>query len=446
MTLSEILSALRRRRLDIDCFEIALVQNTEAEAISFRGPGYIRQGEDDRIGFKIYAVETINTDLPRDLNRIARQTAGTLYRESDYYSLSATGVDGSQWTAARILPELRWAVGASNRIITGDIAAIAADWLAVEGGPSLVLHYFGDTEIPSIEDQYSFTAAGCEFTIRKGDAEFVVEARGPGALVDGFHVRIQEALRLLLAQSVDWRVLLRHDGRRQRLELASGTQRARRAQLGRPVDGDYGCIEDCWRLFGRYLEYVLGTVPASSWNRCSYYLYNACEASTGSVDAWAIGVSVAVEGIASLIKGDLPPEEKTKLDGLKKSVLAHIGAQPCLAGFADRVRGLLGMMQNVRPQDRLRPLIEQGCANQAYLKAWSDLRNKHVHPGESDLGDMTITDYHQKLLGLINKTTVLMYQIIFYIIGYEGKFIDYGVPDYPYKEFPERSPVPRNEQ
>ena len=65
-------------RLDIDCFEIALVQNTEAEAISFRGPGYIRQGEDDRIGFKIYAVERINTDLPRDLNRIARQTAGTL--------------------------------------------------------------------------------------------------------------------------------------------------------------------------------------------------------------------------------------------------------------------------------------------------------------------------------------------------------------------------------
>jgi hypothetical protein len=41
-----------------------------------------------------------------------------------------------------------------------------------------------------------------------------------------------------------------------------------------------------------------------------------------------------------------------------------------------------------------------------------------------------------KLLGLINKTTVLMYQIIFYIIGYKGKFIDYGAPDYPYKEYP----------
>ena len=204
--------------------------------------------------------------------------------------------------------------GTANRIITGDIASIAAGLVCIEeGDPSLVFHYFGDTKIPAIENQYSFTAAGCEFIIRKRDTEFVVEARGPGALADRFHVRVQEALRLLLAQSVDWRALLRHDALRQRLELASGTQRAHRAQLGRPVDGDYGCIEDCWRLFGRYLEYVLGTVPASSWNRCSYYLYNACEASTSSVDAWAIGVSVAVEGIASLIKSDLPPEEKTKL-------------------------------------------------------------------------------------------------------------------------------------
>jgi hypothetical protein len=446
MTLSEILSALKRRRLDIDCTEITLVQNTEAEAISFKGPGHIRQGEDDQIGFKIYAVETANTDPLRDLNRISHETAGTLYRDSDYYSLSAAGVDGRKWTVDRILPRLLWPAGSGNPIVTGKIASMAADCSAGESGPSLVLHYFGDTQIPSIEDQYSFRAADCEFTIRKGDAEFIVEARGPGALANHFHVRIQEALRLLLAQSVDWRVLLRHEGGRQRLELASGIQRPHRAQLGRPVDGDYGCIEDCWRLFGKYLEYVLATVPTSSWNRCSYYLYNACEASTGSVDAWAIGVSVAVEGIANLIKGEVPAEEKTKLADLMKLVLAHISAQPCLAGFADRVKGLLGTMQNMRPQDRLWPPIEQGYVNQEYLRAWSKLRNKHVHPGELGLGDTTITDYHQKLLGLINKTTVLMYWIIFYLIGYKGKFIDYGVPDYPYKEYPDGLLVARKEQ
>jgi hypothetical protein len=322
---------------------------------------------------------------------------------------------------------------------------MGADWPAVEGGCSLVVHYFSDTRIPCVEDRCSFTAGGCKFTVEKQDAAFVVEAHGPEARADRLHMRIQEALRFLLAQSVDWRMLLRHEGRRRSLVLASGTPRLRKAQLGRPVDSNYGCIEDCWRLFGHYLEYVLTRVPASSWNRCSYYLYNACEASTGSVDAWAIGVSVAVEGIAGLIKSELPPDEKTRLTKLMRSVLVPISAQPCLAKYADRVRGLLGMMQNVRVQDRLRPLVEKGYANQAYLKAWSDLRNKHIHPGELNLDDMTITDYHQELLALINKTTVLMYQIIFYMIGYKGKFIDYGAPGYAYGEYPRGRAEPEDE-
>jgi hypothetical protein len=158
--------------------------------------------------------------------------------------------DGTTWTANRILPERYWPAEMGQPIVTGDISAMAADWPAVEGGSSLVLHFFGDTRIPGIEDRYSFAAAACELSVTKRDAEFIVEARGPAALADRFHMRIPKALCFLLAQSVDWRVLLRDEGRRQRLELASGTQRSRKAQLGRPVDGDYGCIEDCWRLFG----------------------------------------------------------------------------------------------------------------------------------------------------------------------------------------------------
>jgi hypothetical protein len=321
MTLSEIQSAFRKRSLNIDCVEMALIQNRGTETITFKGPGYIRQGEDDRLCFKIYATETVNTDPSRDLDRITRATAGTLHRESDYYTLAAMAVDGTKWTASRILPQLVWPTGSGNPIVTGDLAAIGADWPVVEDGWSLVVHYFNDTGIPCIEDRYSFMAAGCKFTVEKQDAAFVVEAHGPEALADWFHMRIQEALRFLSAQSLDWRMLLRHEGRLQRLDLASGTPRPRKAQLGRPVDGDYGCIEDCWRLFKHYLEYVLTTVPASSWNQCSYYLYNACEASTGSVDAWAIGVSVAVEGIARLIKSELPPDEKTRLTRLMSATV-----------------------------------------------------------------------------------------------------------------------------
>ena len=386
MTLSEILSAFRQRRLSIDCVEMTLTQNTVGQAISFKGPGYIRQGEDDRLGFKIYAIETANTDPVQDLNRIARQTAGTLFRDTDYYALGVVAADGTRWTAGRILPDLHWPKDSGNPIVSGAVATLTAECPMPERGSSVVVHYFGDTRIPCIMDEFSFSAAGCEFTVRKGDGEFTVEARGAAVLAEGFPLRAQEALRFLLGQSVDWRVLSCREGGRQRLQLASVIERARRPQLGRPIDGSVGTVEDCWRLFGQYLEYVITTKSASSWSRCSYYLYNACEASTGSVDAWAIGVSVAVEGIANLIQCDLPPDDKKRLSGLTNSVLEHIASKPCFASFAGRVKGLLGMMQNVRVQDRLRPLTEAGHADGAYLKAWSELRNKHVHPGELESG------------------------------------------------------------
>jgi len=232
VTLSETQSAFRERRLNIDCVEMALIQNREAETITFKGPGYIRQGEDDRLCFKIYAMETVNTDPFRDLNTTMRETAGTVYRETDYYTLTAMAVDGTKWTASRILPQLRWPTGSRNPIVTGVLAVMEADWTSVEGGSSLLVHYFSDTRIPCVEDRCRFTAAGCKFTVEKQDAAFVVEAHGPGSLADRFHMRIQEALRFLLAQSVDWRMLLRHEGSRRRLVLASGTPRPRSGPAG----------------------------------------------------------------------------------------------------------------------------------------------------------------------------------------------------------------------
>ena len=73
----------------------------------------------------------------------------------------------------------------------------------------------------------------------------------------------------------------------------------------------------------------------------------------------------------------------------------------------------------------------------AYIDAWSKLRNKHVHPTNRDLQDMTnATEYNQTALDMVNKTIVLMYKIIFQVIGYEGKFTDYGTVGYPLKDYP----------
>lgn len=46
------------------------------------------------------------------------------------------------------------------------------------------------------------------------------------------------------------------------------------------------------------------------------------------------------------------------------------------------------------------------------------------------------------MLDLISKTTVLMYHVVFHLIGYNGKYVDYGTYRYPVRDYP--LPLPEN--
>ena len=48
---------------------------------------------------------------------------------------------------------------------------------------------------------------------------------------------------------------------------------------------------------------------------------------------------------------------------------------------------------------------------------------------------MTTTEF-QQIFSLMNQVTVLLYQITFHLVGYEGKYTDYGQFGYPMKTYP----------
>jgi len=58
-----------------------------------------------------------------------------------------------------------------------------------------------------------------------------------------------------------------------------------------------------------------------------------------------------------------------------------------------------------------------------------------VHPTPPDLSDEKTPD-HQSHFDLINKVTVLLYHLIFYLIGYSGSYSDYGTHGYPNRAYP----------
>jgi hypothetical protein len=225
------------------------------------------------------------------------------------------------------------------------------------------------------------------------------------------------------------------------VELLSPWRKSSRTQLDPPFSRasidfhKYG-----WNLFGTYLAYVTAHTEGPHWNPIAYHLYNACEASAGSVDAWAVGVSIAVEAVAHLVQLPIDDAQAKRVarfqERMRKFVDAHADLEDDLVR---RMNGLIGSMGNRRPQDILHALVKTGHVDEEYVDAWDDLRNRHVHPKPKDLKQPQGVDY-QELLDRIHRVEVVLRQLTFYLIGYEGPYTDYGASNFPSKDYPSTPP------
>jgi hypothetical protein len=455
--IDSLISSLKAGTLQIDCVEMILAQNTALNPITYKGSGYVRQNENGKLTFKLYAIEVTNTSALADLSSFSTAESGRIFGDADYYKLTARSPEGVQWTAEKILPKVDWGHLADRPIITSELDLISTTRrLPQSKGKHFVrLHFFTDTtDLPCnhysktevdgrselIRDRASFSAAHCDFKVKKYDDEFTITAELASPLSDMLPMRILESLQYLLAQSLSWSVLIRRDVSEHVIELVSPRARSAKSQLYPPLSQGPGYYEFSWKLFSLYLEYIIKTAGHPYWHHCSYHIHNACEASANSYDAWAVGVSVAVEGMANLlpVRREIPSKQSVK--SLQNCIAHDLLSRDGYGDMADRIRGLIWRLRDVRIQDHIEPLVEDGYAERDHLKAWLKLRNKHVHPKEIDLQKLTMGDY-QEMIDLINMTTVLMYHITFYLIGYRGKFTDYSINGFPAKDFPLQAPT-----
>ena len=103
----ETIEAFRIGTLDLDCTKIALRQRKN-DGPRFEGPGYIRQ-IDGALMFKLYVDKRENADLSVIWQLPAAGLGTGLFHDDDFYDLTATSVEGTHWSAARIVaPRPSW--------------------------------------------------------------------------------------------------------------------------------------------------------------------------------------------------------------------------------------------------------------------------------------------------------------------------------------------------
>ncbi len=455
MNIDEIIDAFRRGALDLDCKKMVLRQCKDGGEL-YEGPGYIRQTEEGGLTFKLYVVGRENVNPMGHFTARLQGIPGKLHSPELFYDLTAFAHDGTTWTATRILPDFNWDMRDNSAIGIGRMQSIIAE---LERPPQeshyLRLHFFEEYEVPlhlmtpmqqhgsdyMVLDRAEFKACNCSFEVRKrgGSGDTVIEATSETVFPKAFDVRIQEALQYLTGKSAFWRARVERRGDNVDVELLSPWRKSSRTQFDPPISrASIDFHKHGWELFACYLAYVVAHTDGTHWNPVAYHLYNACESSSDSVDAWAVGVSVAVEAVTSLIH--FPPDDAraARVALIQERMLKFLDEQTDLADLAERMRGLIRSMANKRPQDVLYALAKTGHVDEAYVGAWEDLRHRHVHPKLKDLKKPDATDY-QELLDRIHRVEVVLRELTFYLIGYEGPYTDYGGYGFPPKHF---SPKP----
>ena len=439
--------AFRQGRFQIDCCHMELASPRWV----YRGPGQISQDAHGTLTFKVHCPSEPANSLGETLRRVSRARAGKLTDEADLFALTATAYNGAVWRSDGISPEPNHYLTTGSTIVSGKLSRLRQEREnSRKLGSEVKLTFFGqdlrDWEALYTEE-VTFGAPYTGYTMRcaaGNEGDVSVSIRTPVTFPENFWFRASEALSFVLAKVLRASVIEQvHSGKRV-VTLYSPVPRSRTRQFP-PIRTDWRKNHaEVARMLERYLQFVQNSELKDFWHPCSAHLSHACEASANSFDAWAVGLCVAFEGIAGLVPHEKSFEQTQAISEIKRVAKTWVKRRAYPTDLQARVSGLLGQLDQARVKDRLRPLIDGGYFDPKHLRSWEGLRHKRVHGAKFQVSDFDDPEI-QKVLDAIFSSQVGMYQIIFFLIGYQGLYSGYSKAEdnFAFGTYPLRTDAPR---
>jgi hypothetical protein len=189
-------------------------------------------------------------------------------------------------------------------------------------------------------------------------------------------------------------------------------------------------------MCARYLAHVLPYEPPEAriwYHPLSDLVHAVLEASKASIDAEALELSVAVEGILKQEFPDLarPTAEMEEELDRARDLIAQSDLSP---DVKMRIDGAVQAMKQPRAKDKLRELVNLGVVTREQVKAWERLRHPSSHAVRAHEREL------QDVVDLCGQVLVLFYHLVFWRIGYRAHYTDYGTNSWPTAEYrPENS-------
>lgn len=457
----EIEDSLLGGRWEVDCVKIDVTQNDTASPEKFTGKGYLRQGEGGLVQFRLYPSHPVEDQPDRLMQGFG--TPGKLIAPSGYSTLVARDFFGREWICPRVQPDtdVSYHHEGAETIVHGTADSLEA--ITDDGYPERIYFirvvFFVDVKVPansvtetvmnlagelrrrsSSLDTAIFETEFGKFTIRTEPGKLVVSCESQQPPQEHFFVRVMEGLSFVFGRRLYWNYVEEHRHGKLTRRLR-GQKESDEQSLSRPIEEHTRpCALYTWQLFARYLSFISSSHNGGKLHPCSRLLFPVYQARQGTIEARALALGVAVEGLCKELFPETA-EQSTQLRVWVRQLRKHCEAwdgfnnAEVKKALYDRLGGLVGQLNTIRAKDTLMRLVAEGVVYERHVKAWGTLRNQAAH------ANMQATGSLQELVDLCEAVTMLLYHLIFKTVGYEGAYIDRSEYGYPTRWFRGRKPT-----
>jgi hypothetical protein len=444
---------LRHGSWTIDCSQLELRQRGKKGPI-YSGPGFLRQDEERRLAYKIYAGGPFEL---RDFWSNPTGPAGTLLSEYAYCDLMALDSKGREWRSERILPGTTAWGSSKELVVEGSVDSMSCQGHLSEKikaeGCTLMSIVFDSVKIPTNartsehrhvagwtrshrydRDAWRFRAAGLGFLLHNKGSRLDIHVTAIGADFPAYlEDRVLAALFFVLGRPLYPAVTTQRIAQQTSCTMYSYRPRLRAARHQPPLNiihftkarSNKTTAEPYRKLFERFLSY---TLPYEKRQHPLWGQLNAVyESSAGAfINSQALTLVVAIE---SVLGSEFPYLGKPSSKELKDiaAAIKYWDAWDGSPELKKRIMGSVEPLKQSRAGDKMRGLAKKGAITAEAAKVWQKLRNISVHAYQHPSNNL------RKTLGTVR---TLFYEIVFCAIGYRGYYHDYGTPGWPLRHYP----------
>ncbi|HKV13360.1 MAG TPA: hypothetical protein VJ725_34785 [Thermoanaerobaculia bacterium] len=417
---------------------MALVPVVEDGRSHYKGSGFLTFG-DGGFDFKLLADQGYD---PGSIFQSAVAKPGQFLGDSDYYTLHATDINHRVWQSSEVFPKLQKAAGivASGRVDW--IRSVTPHQLSVKKN---VVQLWFPEKLPLPYDQAvhsvsrvgekivggasragatSFSSSGYDLSFGTSEGWTTIEASKVGELPGKLPACLQESLAFVLGRSIQATIIQEFDSNQITTTILPARANAYTSHSYPPL-AYLSPADAVWRLYESFFRYsVEREGQVLSLSTILQYIFRLFGA---PLDALALALGVAVEGLLKTEYSATAKPPSSTLAELKRAE-EILKESDLSSSIVSRIVGSIGNMKSPSAKDRLFALAQSGVILPSQVAAWSKLRNSTAHAANHEFDDA--------FLSLCHKVLVLLYCLVFNLLGYAGPFTDYGTLEWPEREYP----------